>query len=87
MIKLIAVGKSYIGSSTNLANRLYLYYNVRFLMRNNRTINKALLKYGYANFSLEILEYCEPKDCIKKEQYYIDLLKPAMCSWENTKTG
>jgi hypothetical protein len=47
-----------------------------FLMRNNQTINKALLKYGYANFSLEILEYCEPEDCIKKEQYYIDLLKP-----------
>lgn len=45
-------------------------------MRNNRTINKALIKYGYANFSLEILEYCEPEDCIKKEQYYIDLLNP-----------
>jgi hypothetical protein len=69
-------GKSYIGSSTNLANRLYLYYNVKYLMKNNWTINKALLKYGYANFSLEILEYCEPDNCIKREQYYIDLLKP-----------
>nr|QBM09688.1 hypothetical protein [Dactylella sp.] len=39
-------------------------------------IYNALLKYGYSNFQLEILEYCDPKDCIKKEQYFIELLKP-----------
>ena len=40
------------------------------------SINKALLKYGYSNFQLEILEYCEPSDVIEREQYYIDLLVP-----------
>jgi group I intron endonuclease len=40
------------------------------------SIYKAILKYGYSNFSLDILEYCEPNLLIKKEQYYIDLLKP-----------
>ena len=39
-------------------------------------INKALLKYGYSGFQLEILEYCEPSDVIDREQYYIDLLVP-----------
>jgi group I intron endonuclease len=39
-------------------------------------IHKALLKYRYSNFSFEILEYCEPKKCIEREQYYLDLLKP-----------
>ena len=39
-------------------------------------INRALFKYGYSNFSLVILEYCDPKDCIKREQYYIDLYIP-----------
>ena len=39
-------------------------------------INKALVKYGYSNFSLEILEYCDPALAISREQYYIDLLKP-----------
>ena len=39
-------------------------------------INKALLKYGHANFSLEILEYCDLAEVIKKEQYYIDLFNP-----------
>lgn len=27
-------------------------------------------------FQLEILEYCEPRDTIEREQYYIDLLVP-----------
>jgi hypothetical protein len=39
-------------------------------------INKALLKYGYSKFKLEILEYCAPKDLAKREQYYMDLLSP-----------
>jgi group I intron endonuclease len=39
-------------------------------------INKSLLKYGYDNFRLEILKYCSPDECIKWEQFYIDLLKP-----------
>lgn len=39
-------------------------------------INKALIKYGYSNFKLEILEYCDPKDIIKREQYFMDYLKP-----------
>ena len=35
------------------------------------------MKYGYSNFSLEILEYCSSSEAISREQYYIDLLKPA----------
>lgn len=40
------------------------------------SINKALLKYGYSGFQLEIFEYCEPSDVISREQYYIDPLVP-----------
>jgi hypothetical protein len=39
-------------------------------------IYKSLLKYGYSKFSLEILEYCDLSDVIKREQHYIDILKP-----------
>lgn len=72
-------GKIYVGSSVNLGRRLRLYYNFSYLTRaSNRGMVKysALLKYGYSNFELEILEYCDSEDLIKKEQYYIDLLKP-----------
>lgn len=36
----------------------------------------ALLKYGHANFSLEILEYHEVELLLSKEQFYIDLIEP-----------
>ena len=40
------------------------------------TIYKALLKYGYSNFQLEILEYCEANNAVEREQHYIDIYKP-----------
>jgi group I intron endonuclease len=40
------------------------------------SISKALIKYGYSNFTLEILEYCDPSNTILREQHYIDSLKP-----------
>jgi len=39
-------------------------------------IYKALLKYGYAAFRLEILEYCSPEVLLQREQYYFDTLNP-----------
>lgn len=69
-------GKTYIGSSTNLRVRMYTYYSLRSLAESNRLIDRALLKYGFSNFSLEILEYCDGSEAIAREQYYMDLLKP-----------
>ena len=68
-----------MGSSLNLGRRLRNYYSVIFIShisRKNMVINKALLKYGYSNFKLEILEYCNSKELVKREQHYIDLLSP-----------
>lgn len=69
-------GKSYVGSSVNLTNRLYKYYSAKHLIESKLPIVKAILKYGYSNFSLEILEYCTINNIIEKEQYYLDLLRP-----------
>ena len=48
-------GKSYIGSSVNLGKRLGNYYNLNTISTGDMLIYKALIKYGYSNFSLEIL--------------------------------
>jgi group I intron endonuclease len=70
-------GKSYIGSSVDLQNRLRQYFNRNELKRNNNMlIFMALLKHGYSNFTLEILKYCSPEKCIKWEQLFLDLLNP-----------
>jgi group I intron endonuclease len=72
--------KSYIGSAKCLKDRLSVYYSINGL--NNRlkkgrsAIHSAILKYGYDNFKLEILEYCEQDILISREQFYLNLLKP-----------
>jgi len=43
---------------------------------NSYKISRALIKYGYANFSLTILEYCDKSNLVIREQYYFDELKP-----------
>jgi group I intron endonuclease len=45
-------------------------------LRARSIIYSALLKHGHGNFSLDILEYCEVNVLIKREQHYLDLLKP-----------
>lgn len=68
--------KSYIGSGINLYRRLYTYYDINLLIKEDRWISRALLKNGYSNFKLEILEYCDKDKLIEREQCYIDQLKP-----------
>jgi len=55
---------------------MYTYFSLRSLAKSNRPIDRALLKYGFSNFSLEILEYCNEDNVLKREQYFIDLMKP-----------
>lgn len=52
------------------------YFQSRVLLKNKTPIHNALLKYGYSNFRLEILEYCEIENSVLREQHYFDLLKP-----------
>ena len=74
-------GSCYVGSSTKLNRRISSYFSPPFLRKelinNNSVISSALLKYGYSNFSLDILEYCEPNALLSREQYYMDKIKPS----------
>ena len=70
---------TYVGSSTNLASRMRNYLNKAFLKSKqniNMPITKALLKYGYVNFSLLILEYVEPRFLTARETFYITHIMP-----------
>lgn len=73
-------GNSYVGSSVDLTRRLRVYYDFSFLsvriQKSKSIIYSAILKHGYSNFQLEILEYCSKETVISREQYYIDLFKP-----------
>jgi len=73
-------GKSYVGSSVNLAWRLSKYYSDGYLKTKlnsgQSAIYRAILKYGHSKFKLEILEYCESPCATFWEQYYLELLRP-----------
>jgi len=71
MWKNLINGKLYIGSSEKLARRFGEYFNTNYLLKNNSMyICNSLLKHGYLNFSLTILEYCEPNKCLEREKHY-----------------
>ena len=86
-------GKTYIGSSVDLGRRFRYYYDVntldKALRKSNYLIYRALLKYGYSNFSLEILEYCEKSETTEKEQFFMDKLNPEynLCESANSPLG
>jgi len=61
----------------DFSNRLLFYYSPSkinsALEQGKSYICSAIIKYGLNNFSLEILEYCEPDKLLIREKYYIDL--------------
>jgi group I intron endonuclease len=79
-------GASYVGSAVDLARRLRQYYSLGFLkkelVKNNSIIYKALLKYGYSSFRLEILEYCNKDNLLVRASsaslrsaFFLNLIK------------
>jgi len=70
-------GKKYVGSSVDLRRRLLEYYNVnRLLNEESMPINVALLKYGYHNFSLTILEICDTDGLMSREKHFFEVYSP-----------
>lgn len=82
--------KIYIGSAVNLKEREYEHF--RRLNKNNHCniiLQNSYNKYKVENFKFEVIEKCDKKDLINKEQYYIDLLKPYynICKIAGSKLG
>ena len=65
-----------MGGSIDLSVRFYTYYSLGCLAKSNRPIDRALLKYGFSSFSLEILEYCKREQLLVRQQHYMDNLSP-----------
>ena len=74
LITNLSNGKTYVGSSVNIYNRLHEHIT---LLNNNRAHNKHLQaawnKYGKDSFVFSVLTYCEPDVRFDLEQYYINV--------------
>jgi excinuclease UvrABC nuclease subunit len=67
----------YIGQSIDISNRFKHYFNLSYIKsKDSFRISRALIKYGYSNFSVTILEYCDKSELLIREQYYFDKLNP-----------
>jgi group I intron endonuclease len=70
-------GDIYVGQSIDLRKRFIKYFSLSYITsRKELIISRALIKYGYSNFSVTILEYCIESELDVKEQYYFDKLNP-----------
>ena len=68
--------KVYIGQSTNLKDRIKQHKSmIKNYNENNNYLRKATKKYGYKNFKIEIIKFCDEKELVYYEIYYIDLYK------------
>lgn len=86
-------GSTYVGSAADLTRRLRDYFSPVWLnkevLKHTSIIYRALLKYGYSKFRLEILEYCDKSETIQREQYYLNVLKPTynICTKAGSSLG
>lgn len=62
-------GKSYVGQSKNLKERLKAHKCIS--KEANVPLKRAYEKYGIENFKFEIIEYCDEKELDEREIYYI----------------
>ena len=82
--------KCYIGQSINIHSRWSdekeRAFNVN-ANEYNKTLSKAIRKYGIEAFSFEIIEECEPFELDEKEVYYISLYDSYYNGYNETLGG
>jgi group I intron endonuclease len=78
-------GKSYIGQSVNVEKRLSKYRNYGTTAQ--PAIHRSLLKYGFENHTVEVLQECSQSELNDYEEYYIDYYNTVSPNGYNLATG
>jgi len=78
-------GKSYVGQTSNIINRFYLYSS--YNCKNQVKLYRSLVKYKWNNFTKEILEYLPDELSDEYERFYIKRLKCCSRSGLNCQSG
>jgi len=67
----------YVGGSCNIENRWREHkYTMRGNRHRNANVQKLCDEFGVEAFQFEVIEFCQKRTLRKKEQYWIDKLKP-----------
>lgn len=68
-------GKIYIGQTLDFRKRVSAYHHINPKIHPNRSIVKAINAEGSDNFSIEIIQRCEPEQLNALEKKYIEFYK------------
>lgn len=74
LIKNLVNGKKYIGQSVDIQRRKKEHKYI--CSESNQSLKRAYNKYGYDNFSFEVLEECDKSLLDEREIFWIEKLKP-----------
>lgn len=72
----LITGDFYIGSSVKVVNRLSNHFNRECRKYPDKPFYRDIIKYGFDNFKVELLEECDKYSLIERELYYYNELKP-----------
>lgn len=71
-------GREYIGSAKSLRSRAAIHrHGLKTGKHHNKHLLNAVKKYGISQFYFEVVEITQQESLISREQFYIDLKKPA----------
>lgn len=80
LIKNVLNGHCYVGSTSaqrGVSRRINDHINaLKKGLHHSPILQRAWDKHGEQSFAVEVLEECAPELCLKREQYYLDTLRP-----------
>lgn len=77
-IRNLANGKVYYGSTALSFKKRWVLHlsNLRAGTHCNKHLQSSWNNYGEQSFAFEVVERCQQDNCIEREQYYLDTIKP-----------
>lgn len=90
IIEQIGTSRYYVGSSRTIRNRWYQHKKLLEIGKHHsQFLQNAWTKYGEGAFKFWIIEECAVEDLLKKEQEYLDSLKPEfnVCQFARSRLG
>ena len=82
-------GKSYVGKSTNVKNRIADHFKSSIGIKSiaDQAVHHAILKEGFWNWLIEIITYCDKDKLNELEKYYIEFFKCQEFGYNKTGGG